>query len=305
MQPPLTDMEALFPGFAEQRLRLPDGTLLRVLQGGQGPAVVLLHGWPQTLAAWHRIAPVLAASGYRVVVPDLPGYGQSEPAAGADVAQEPPRRTIAACIDALMDSLGHARYAVVGHDRGARAGYRLALDVPQRVAGYASLTVVPTLDIWDGIDGQRGLRGPHWFFFTQPPDLLERLLGSDPGAYLDHMLGQLAGGQGLLDARAVADYHAAIARSGRRSAMFADYGAGLGIDVEHERADRAAGRRIACPVLYCWPAGADGGDPLAAWRAWADDVSGASVGGGHLMPERAPDEVLRVLLPFLQRCRFG
>jgi haloacetate dehalogenase len=298
-----SDMEALFPGFSEQRLRLPDGTLFRVLAGGQGPAVVLLHGWPQTLAAWHRVAPALAASGYRVVVPDLPGYGRSEPGPDADVAQEPSRRTIAACIHALMEALGHERYAVVGHDRGARAGYRLALDFPQSVAGYASLTVVPTLDVWDGMDGNLGLRAPHWFFFTLPPDLLEKLLGPDPGAYLDHVLAQMAGGPGLLDPRAMSDYHASIARSGVRSAMFADYRAALGIDLEHERADRAAGRRIACPVLYCWPAGAQG-DPLATWRGWADDVSGGPVDGGHLVPERAPDQVLRLLLPFLDRCRF-
>ena len=296
-----TGMDALFAGFTERRARIADGTTFRVLSGGAGPVVLLLHGWPQTLAAWHRIAPALLAAGYRVVVPDLPGYGQGEIGSGSALARAPSRRAIAGSIAALMESLGHRRYVVVGHDRGARAGYRLALDRPDRVAGYASLTVVPTLDVWERIDGDFALRAPHWFFFSLPPDLLETLIGADPIGYLDHVLTGMAGGLDSFNPRALADYRAAFARPAVRAAMFSDYSAALGIDLEHERADRETGLKITCPVLHLWPAGVVG-DPLAVWRRWADDVSGRGIVGGHLLPEQSPDAVLEALIPFLERC---
>ncbi|CAH1672478.1 alpha/beta fold hydrolase [Chelatococcus asaccharovorans] len=294
-------MDALFADFTERRAQIADGTTFRLLSGGEGPVVLLLHGWPQTLAAWHRIAPQLRAAGYRVVVPDLPGYGQGEIGSGSALARAPSRRAIAGSIATLMESLGHQRYAVVGHDRGARAGYRLALDRPDPVAGYASLAVVPTLDVWERIDGRFALRAPHWFFFTLPPDLLETLIGAGLDGYLDHVLTGMAGGRDRLDPRAVADYRAAFARPAVRAAMFSDYSAALGIDLEHERADRETGHKIACPVLHLWPAGV-AGDPLAVWRRWADDVSGGDVAGGHLLPEQSADAVLEALIPFLKRC---
>jgi haloacetate dehalogenase len=293
----LTD---LFPGFAERRVTTTHGRAFRLVTAGEGPVVLLLHGWPQTLATWHRIAPALVAAGYRVVAPDLPGYGQSDAVAG-----EVSRRTIAAGIAGLMGVLGHERYAVVGHDRGARAGYRLALDFAERVVAYASLTVAPTLDVWEGIDGGFALRAPHWFFFALPPDLLEQLIGAAPVAYLDHVLAGMAGGLDQLDDRALADYRAAIARASVRRAMFDDYRAAAGIDLDHERADRAAGRRLACPVLYLWSTRRPQADPLDVWRRWAADVSGAGIDHGHLQPERAPHQVLPALLPFLARCFSG
>lgn len=296
-----TEADALFGGFAERSLRIADGTIFRVLSGGEGPVVLLLHGWPQTLAAWHRIAPALLAAGYRVVVPDLPGYGQGEIGSGCELARAPSRRAIAVSIATLMETLGHQRYVVVGHDRGARAGYRLALDRSDRVAGYVSLTVVPTLDVWERIDGSFALRAPHWFFFSLPPDLLEKLVGADPVGYLDHVLTGMSGGLEKLDPRALGDYRAAFARPEMRAAMFADYRAALGVDLEHERADRETGLKITCPVLHLWPAGV-AGDPLAVWRRWADDVSGLGVEGGHLLPEQSPDAVLEALIPFLERC---
>ncbi len=287
----------LFPGFAARRIEVADGSTFRLVTAGEGPAVLLLHGWPETLAAWHRVAPAVVAAGYRVVVPDLPGYGQGDAGPGPVS-----RRSIAANLAALMDVLDHRRYAVVGHDRGARAGYRLALDFSDRVLAYASLAVVPTLDAWEGIDAGFALRAPHWFFFAQPPELLEQLIGAAPAAYLDFVLTGMAGSLDQLDPSALADYHAAIARPSVRRAMFDDYRAAAGIDLDHERADRAAGRRLACPVLHLWSADRPQAEPLAVWGRWAMDVSGTGIDHGHLQPERAPDQVLAALLPFLDRC---
>ncbi|WP_375165975.1 alpha/beta hydrolase [Chelativorans sp.] len=283
-------------------MEIGDGSTIHTLSAGEGPPVLLLHGYPQTLAAWHRVAPKLAESGFRVIAADLPGYGRSALSPAGAVRSEPSRRTIAASIAEAMEALGHKRFAIAGHDRGARAGYRLALDFPDQVAAFASLTVIPTLDVWEQIDGGFAVRAPHWFFFMQPPELVERLIGADPISYLDHVLAGMAGGLDRLDPRALADYRAAFASKSVREAIFADYRAALGIDLEHERADRAARRMLECPVLYLWSAGNGSDDPPSVWRRWAADVSGEGLEGGHLQPERACDKVVEALVPFLHRC---
>ncbi len=293
-----TVLRQLFPGFVERRIGLDDGTVMRAVTGGAGPVVLLVHGYPETLCAWHRLAPVLARD-YTVVAADLPGYGESRLAETSRSLTAPSRRAFAADLLEMMDKLGHRRFALVGHDRGARAAFHMALAAPDRIAALASLTVIPTLDVWSTIDGRFALRAPHWFFFAQPPEVLERLLAPDPVAYLDHVLSGMAGGLGRLDPLALASYRAAFCRREVREAIYRDYRAAAGIDLDDERRARAEGRRVACPVLYLWDAENPPADPQAVWRRWADTVSDGGIRGGHLQPEIGAAEVIDHLLPFL------
>lgn len=302
-------LKALLPGFSLRRITLADGSSMRVATAGAGPTILLLHGYPETLCAWHRVAPTLARR-FHIVAADLPGYGESRLSSASAAVTSPSRRTFAAALLEMMDRLGHERFIAVGHDRGARAAYRMALDAPHRVDGFASLTVIPTIDVWERIDGRFALRAPHWFLFAQPVDVLENLLAPNPVAYLDAvlagMVGELAGGLSKLDPLALAHYRDAFSRREVREAIYRDYKAAMSVDLEHERADREAGVRIRCPVFYLWnAANARQADPLATWKRWADDVSGAGIGGGHLQPEMAATEILAHLLPFVERIHAG
>ena len=292
----------LFPGFSPLRC-----TTSRVhfagIVGGDGPPVLLLHGYPETHATWHAVAPALAQR-HTVVAPDLPGYGRSR--VQDDGAWD--KREVAAELVAMMRSLGHERFAVVGHDRGARAGYRLALDHPEQVTAYCSIAVVPTLDVWPAVDHAFAKAAFHWFLFIQPGDLPERLLSTDPDAFLDATLDQMARGIDTLHPAAVADYRAAFRNPTVRSAIIKDYRAAYHADAENDAADRAAGRRLACPVMVLWPehqrlvAARGQEDALTAsavWRRWADDVREVRIAGGHLLPERAPQAVVDALIAFL------
>lgn len=296
--------ENLFDGFSPIHCTTSRVQFAGVM-AGKGPPILLLHGYPENHMTWHAIAPVLAAN-YTVIVPDLPGYGDSI------VLDDGPwhKRAVAAQLVAMMQALGHAKFAVVGHDRGARVGYRLTLDHPDCVTRYCSLTVVPTLDIWPAVDRAFAKSAFHWFLFAQPGDLAERLLEGNPDAFLTSTLDSMAGGIGKLHPAAVAAYHASFRKPAVRRAMIEDYRSAYGIDVDHDAADRNEGRRIHCPVLVAWAAerlvatGMDAG-PLSAadvWRRWADNVQGVDIACGHLLPEQAPEAVLEALLPFLAVC---
>jgi len=291
------DEQDFFPGFASLDVEAGDVSF-RGRIGGSGSPVLLLHGYPQTHVAWRLIAPTLARS-HTVIVPDLPGYGDSR------TRNDQPRwtkRRVACALVALMDRLGHERFAVVGHDRGARAGYRLALDHPQCVAAYASLTVIPTLDAFASIDKTFALNAWHWFFLAQPGDLPERMLAADPDAYLDTALAKMAGGLERIDPLALDAYRTAFRSPHVRHAMCEDYRAAASEDLEHDASDAAAGRRLACPVLVLWSESEQKAGsilPLDAWSRWAANVTGKGLPGGHLLPEDAPDEVLTSLQDFL------
>jgi len=234
---------------------------------------------------------------YRVVVPDLPGYGASRQ---LDDRSRWTKRRVAAALIELMDGLGLARFAVVGHDRGARVGYRLALDHPARIERYASLTVVPTPEVWQAFDFRRGLANFHWTFLAQPEDLPERLLAAAPDAFLEQALARMAGGLEQVEPLALAAYRQAFRDPAVRRAICEDYRAGAEEDVADDLADRAQGRRLPCPLLVLWPAAqAYAETPLVIWRRWALDVRGWALPGGHLQPEESPAEVLAALQPFL------
>ncbi|WP_295466420.1 alpha/beta hydrolase [uncultured Pseudomonas sp.] len=285
----------LFPGFTRLHLDTASACFQGMI-GGQGPAVLLLHGYPQTHLAWRHIAPVLARD-HRVVVPDLPGYGASRQ---HDDRSRWTKRRVAAALIELMDALGLPRFAVVGHDRGARVGYRLALDHPARIERYASLTVVPTPEVWQAFDFRRGLANFHWTFLAQPADLPERLLAVDPDAFLDQALARMAGGLERVEPLALAAYRQAFRDPAVRRAICEDYRAGAEEDLADDLADQARGHLVQCPLLVLWPEQQGDESPLAIWRRWALDVRGCAVPGGHLQPEESPQEVLAALRPFLE-----
>jgi haloacetate dehalogenase len=288
----------LFPGFEDRRVETADADLA-VLSAGSGPAVLLLHGYPQTRSAWHRIAPVLAAT-HTVVVPDLPGYGDSR--MRADVQDPGSKRCMAKNLHQMMLSLGHERFVAVGHDRGGRVAYRMAFDHPQSVTALVSVTVVPTPDMWEGASKAFGMGAWHWFMMAQPAPLPETLMAADPRLLIDLTLGKMTTDLTLLDPLALEDYRLAFGRPDVRHAMCEDYRAAATIDDTDDRADRAAGRTIKVPVLLLWELGrlyGGGREPMDIWADWADTVEGKGIGGGHLLAETAPEEVLEALVPFL------
>jgi haloacetate dehalogenase len=290
--------EPLFPGF--RRARIPTReTDIQLVVGGQGPPLLLLHGYPETHACWHRIAPALATR-FTVVCPDLRGYGDSGRPASDSSHRAYSKRMMAQDQCEVMAQLGFERFAVAGHDRGGRVAYRLALDHPERVTRLAVLDIVPTIETWERLDRTEGLATYHWYFLAQPPDLPERLIGADPDYFLRWTLDTWTGRAGAIDPRAVGEYRRAFRDPDVIRATCEDYRAGATVDVEDDVADRGI-RRIRCPVLVLWgEAAADPGwDPIAIWRSWAPDVRGHGLPSGHFLPEEAPAETLAALEPFL------
>lgn len=289
----------MFEGFARQTVRTTGGDIY-VLRGGSGPPVLLLHGFPQTHAAWHRVAPALADV-FTVVAADLPGYGRSS---GPDPDRDPAsyaKRAMATALVEVMQALGFPRFAVAGHDRGGRVAYRMAFDHPARVTKLAVLDIVPTAEMVDATDRELAFAAYHWFFLAQPHPLPERLIGADPDFYVAWTVQRWLGRAGAIDPAALADYQRCFRKPSVIRAACEDYRAGLGPDTEHDRADRAAGRRIACPVLALWAAtGTDGKalEPLAVWRRWAEQVTGESIPSGHFLMEEAPDAIAAALAAF-------
>jgi len=306
----MTAPASAIAGFTARRVDC--GALaLAVQEGGAGPRgappVLLLHGFPQTHMAWARVAPRLAEE-FRVIVPDLRGYGGSDapPDDAAHIAYS--KRRMAEDIVALMDALGIARAAILGHDRGARVAYRLALDHPGRLTRLGILEVVPTGDFWAAWTAELAMKAWHWTFLAQPAPLPERLIGADPVWWLERLLASwsLTGDLSAFDPAALASYRAQIRDPARLAALCADYRAGATTDRRLDQADRAAGRRIGVPLRFLWAEGgfpAQTGDPLALWRAWADEVSGASCRAGHFVMEENPEAVLETFLPFLRADR--
>lgn len=290
-------MTTFFPRFARHRISTA-GAEINAVVGGSGPPLLLLHGYPQTHVAWHRLGPMLARD-FTVVATDLRGYGDSTAPADGPWT----KRAVAADQVAVMAALGHGRFGLVGHDRGGRVAHRLALDHRQAVAALVSLTVIPTPEMWDRMTAASALNAWHWFMLAQPGDLPERLLAADPALFLDRTLARMVHDPASLDPAAVAEYHRCFADPAVRRAMIGDYRAAAGIDDATDRADLAAGRRVACPVHVLWEEGryARGETPVDIWQRWATaPVSGGPIRSGHLMPEEAPAAVAAAIIPFLK-----
>jgi haloacetate dehalogenase len=283
----------LFEGFTSDLVDVGD-VQLYVRHGGSGPPVALLHGHPRTGATWHRVAPQLVAAGHTVVVPDLRGYGRSaKPPTTPDHAPYS-KRAMAGDVVELMRVLGHDRFGLVGHDRGSYVALRLALDHPQAVERLALLDCIPISEHLARCDDRFARAWWHWFFFAQP-EKPERAILADPDAWY-------GGSPRYMGEEAFAEFRSAVRNPDTVRAMLEDYRAGLGIDRAHEEADRAAGRRVGCPLLVLWSRHDDledlHGDPLAIWRSWASDLRGGRIASGHHMAEEAPDELAGALRMF-------
>lgn len=291
---------AWFDGFDAHEHTL-GGVRLFARHGGRrdGPPLLLLHGFPQTHAIWHRVAQALADH-FFLVMPDLRGYGRSsKPAGDADHANYS-KRAMAADMVALMRSLGHARFGLAGHDRGGRVAHRLALDHPQAVSRLALLDIAPTLDMYEHTELRFATAYYHWFFLIQPAPLPERLIGGDPRFTLHWSLGGWgANGLGFIEPEALEDYEQGFCTPEGIHAACEDYRASAGIDLAHDRASRAAGERIACDTLLLW--GTRGVvhrlfDPMALWQAQCEPpVRGQALDCGHFLPEEQHAAVAQAL----------
>jgi len=272
---------------------------------GSGPAVLLLHGFPQTHLMWRAVAPLLARR-FTVICADLRGYGRSGcPVSGPDHAPYA-KRAMAKDMVSVMGKLGFPRFSVAGHDRGGRVAYRLTLDHPDRVERLAVLDILPTAETWERADKKLATAFWPWSLLAQPEPLPEKLVSAAPDAVVDDALGGWGSPANAFGSEVRAAYIEALRDPARVHAICEEYRAAATLDHEHDLEDRHAGRRIACPVLVLWsgrgPLGtwyAEVGGPLALWRAWATNVSGGPLEAGHFFPEEIPEQTAAELSDFL------
>ncbi|PKO83163.1 MAG: alpha/beta hydrolase [Betaproteobacteria bacterium HGW-Betaproteobacteria-11] len=283
-------------GFTSRRIST-GGAEIHLCEGGAGEPLLLLHGYPQTHAMWHAVAPRLAAR-FHVICPDLRGYGDSsKPASTADHAPCS-KRAMAADMVELMAALGYRQFFVAGHDRGARVVHRLALDHPAAVRRACVMDIVPTLHAFRHTDQQFATGYYHWFFLIQPDGLPERLIGADPAYYLEEKLRRWSAPGASFDAAAVAEYVRCFTPAAIHASC-EDYRAAASIDLVHDEAD--LDRKIICPLRVLWGARAFVArtyDVLATWRERAVQVTGKALDCGHFLPEEAPREVSAELMEF-------
>jgi haloacetate dehalogenase len=290
-------------GFTTSEIQTAE-TSIFVSSCGAGPPILLLHGFPQTHLMWRGVAPSLA-SNFTVVCADLRGYGRSGCPTSARNHAPYAKRSMAQDMVTVMERLGFGRFSVAGHDRGGRVAYRMALDHPERVDRLAVLDVLPTETVWDLADARFALAFWPWSLLAQPEPLPERILAAVPEAIVDDALGGWGTSPAVFPREVRAAYVRALRDPGHAHAICEEYRAAATIDREHDRADRAIGRRIACPLLALWsargPLGtwyAEEGGPIALWRAWGDDVQGHALGAGHFFPEEVPEQTADALSSF-------
>ncbi|MFN3955208.1 MAG: alpha/beta fold hydrolase [Pararhodobacter sp.] len=296
----MTETASDLPGF--QRSRIDTGDVaLSVHRAGRGMPLVLLHGFPQNHRCWAPVAPTLAEH-FHVIVPDLRGYGDSDAPPDNATHTVYSKRRMAMDVIGLLDALGIGAAHVLGHDRGARVAYRLALDHPERLARLGIIEILPTLDYWEAFDAALGMAIYHWTFLAQPAPLPETLIGAAPRAFMDHTLAGWTRAKSLdvFAPEALESYRAQAADPARLHAMCADYRAGATTDRQHDAEDRAAGRKIAAPLHFLWAEGgfpARAGDAQSGWRRWAEQVTGNPCESGHFVMEENPEAVLKAFLP--------
>ena len=293
----------MFKGFGCAQIETSE-TVINLKHGGSGPPVLLLHGYPQTHVMWHKVAPMLAER-YSVVAPDLRGYGDSgKPPVGDDPERYCKRRTARDQLE-VMASLGHETFHVVGHDRGARVGYRMALDAPGRVLSFTSLDVAPSQAAFEAMDSSLSFAWFHWHLMRQPEPFPETLIGSNAKFYLDFLLERWTAVEGAITAAAYSEYLRCFSDPETIRGSCADYRA-IDVDLAHDEADR--GRKLECPVLALWGGNmakrpgwqtGQGLDMLTVWRERAEDVRGRAIDCGHFLAEEAPEETAGEILAFL------
>lgn len=280
----------MFENFEERWIDTGEAEIfLRV--GGSGPPLVLLHGYPETHACWHAVAPTLAER-FTVICPDLRGYGRSRGPAPDAANERYAKRAMAQDVVTALDTLGYDRAVIAGHDRGGRVGYRLALDHPDRISRFVAVDIVPTVEQWERMRAPGAIKGYHWAFLAQPDGLPERMIGADPEHYLRHTIRSWVGDDAAITDDAWADYVAAAKRPEVVAAWCADYRAGATVDWRLDAADRDDGRRLACPVHVLAGTGYLGpvAPLLEIWSPWcATPPTGAEAACGHFLAEEAPE----------------
>jgi len=279
-----------------------DGVRIKAIQGGNGPALLLLHGHPQTHAIWHKVVPELTKH-FTVVAADLRGYGDSgKPEGLPDHSNYSKRRMAQDQVD-LMRKLGYESFAVLAHDRGGRVAARMALDHPAVVRKLITLDVAPTLAMYEQTSFEFARAYWHWFFLVRPAPFPETLIRADADLYLKQTIGARSAGLKPFTPEAYAEYLRCLQQPGTAHGICEDYRASVTIDLEHDRESLAKGQKITCDFLALW--GAEGViekcfDPVAEWKHFSDNVSGHSLPCGHYIPEEAPELLLERVLPFLQ-----
>ncbi|MFC4068580.1 alpha/beta fold hydrolase [Actinoplanes subglobosus] len=285
----------MFEGFTDERVDVGE-VELRVRHAGTGLPVLLVHGHPRTGATWHRVAPQLVDRGFTVVCPDMRGYGASGKAAIRPDHSQQSKRAVAGDLVRLMATLGHPAFAVAGHDRGSYVALRLALDHPDLVNRLVVMDGVPISEALARCGATFAHDWYHWFFFAQP-DKPERAINADPDAWYD---GARPDSMGVENHR---EFRQAVHDPATVRAMLEDYRAGLGVDRDHEEADRRAGRTVRCPTLVLWSTRDDMeklyGDPVSVWRPWAPDLRGRPIDSGHHIAEENPGDLVTALHDFL------
>lgn len=291
----------MFTGFTDASIHI-DGIRIHAIRGGNGPALLLLHGHPQTHAIWHKVAPTLARH-FTVIAADLRGYGDSGKPQGLPDHSNYSKRRMAADQVSLMHAQGFTRFAVIGHDRGGRVAARMALDQPQAVTKLVTLDVAPTLAMYEQTSFAFARAYWHWFFLVRPAPFPETLIRADPDLYLKQTIGARSAGLAPFTDADYAEYLRCLSDPATAHGMCEDYRASITIDLDHDRASFAEGQKIECDFLALW--GAQGVieqcfEPLAEWRKWSARVSGEALPCGHYIPEEAPELLLERVLPFLQ-----
>jgi haloacetate dehalogenase len=288
--------------FPDRRIAVGEAEIY-LRSGGKGPPLLLLHGYPQTHAMWHRVAPRLAQA-FTVIMPDLRGYGRSKGPKADPHHHGYSKRAMAEDMVKVMAALGYDRFALAGHDRGGRVGYRLCLDHPDRVERFAVLDIIPTLDVWEEMDADVALNMYHWQFLAAPAPVPERLIGGAPEFYIEHLLERWAGDRKALNPKAVAAYLTQFRRPEVIAATCEDYRAGATVDRELDQLDRDAGKKIRCPLLVIWGRryhASVAGSPAEVWRKWADDVTELALDCGHFVAEEAPEACTDAMWAFFRK----
>ncbi|MBF5004421.1 alpha/beta fold hydrolase [Diaphorobacter caeni] len=296
------ELGELFPNFQSHFIAVDGGVHIHALTGGEGPPLLLLHGHPQTSAIWHKVAPELAKH-FSLVLADLRGYGDSSKPNGGARSVDYSKRVMASDMVQVMRHLGHDRFRVMAHDRGARVAHRLALDHAGAVERLVLMDIAPTLAMYSQTTEAFARAYWHWFFLIQKSPLPERLINSNPSAYVREVMGGRSAGLSPFDLRALAEYERCVSLPGTAHAICEDYRASADIDLQHDREDIAAGHALQAPTLVLW--GEEGVvnrcfEPLKEWQKISTDVRGHTVPCGHYIAEEAPEALLASALPFLK-----